>query len=182
PPSRFYLLNPLHPSGQDQTETSESGCISIGIGPVELPRYLNRPQIITRINENELELAEFNKWAEPLDENISSVLVENITGLLDCESFDIYPWKGAMRTDYRVAIDIIRFDGSLSGNASLMVRWSIFHSQGRDLLTTKRSTYSEPVTDQSFKALVIAQEKMLAALSTDIAKEIRSIARPKQHE
>ncbi|MBN2299441.1 MAG: membrane integrity-associated transporter subunit PqiC, partial [Deltaproteobacteria bacterium] len=148
PPSRFYLLSPLHSSGHMQAQLTEPGCISLGIGPVELPQYLNRPQIITRISENELDLADFDKWAEPLDENISRVLVENLIGLLDPDSFAIHPWKGSMHIDYRIALEIIRFDGSLSSSASLVARWSIFDHEGRNLLITKRVAYSEPVQQQ----------------------------------
>ena len=44
-PSRYYVLSPL--TGESKV-TSEESCVSVGIGPIKLPEYVNRPQIVTR--------------------------------------------------------------------------------------------------------------------------------------
>jgi uncharacterized lipoprotein YmbA len=175
PPSRFYILDSLPSSGQKKPNLTDPGYISLAIGPVEVSEYLNRPEIVTRISENELKLADFDKWAEPLEHNISRVLAENLTELLLTENFAIFPWGGSIPIDYRIALDILRFDGNLSGDATLVVRWSIFVQEGNKLLTTKKSTYTEPVPLQSFEDLVSAQEKLLVVFSGEIAEEIQSI-------
>jgi uncharacterized lipoprotein YmbA len=182
PPSKFYILDSLPSSGQKKLNFTDPGYISLAIWPVELSEYLNRPQIVTRISENELKLADFDKWAEPLEHNISRVLVENLTEQLHAEAFAIFPWGGSIPIDCRIAVDILRFDGNLSGEATLVVRWSIFVQEGKTLLMTKKSTYTEPVLLQSFEGLVSAQEKLLAVFSGEIAEEMKSVVHTSKHK
>ena len=59
--SNFYVLSPL-----PQSKLSGSESKTIGVFPVAMPDYLDRPQIVTRVSENEIKLDEFSRWAEPL--------------------------------------------------------------------------------------------------------------------
>src|SRR5664279_3044471 len=80
PSSKFYQLNP------GQNKTSVTGDVSldqsqvIAIGPVRIPDYLDRPQIVTRSGKNELKLSEFDRWAGSLESDVNRVLVEDISG------------------------------------------------------------------------------------------------------
>src|SRR6266540_6222252 len=80
-PSRFYILNTLPVSEMTPATAAERGPV-IGVGPITLPKYLDRPQIVTRASRNQLTLGEFDRWAESLQENFSSVLVENLALLI----------------------------------------------------------------------------------------------------
>ena len=72
-PSKFYLLSSLAKSDA-QTRNPESPVrLAVGVGPVEVPAYLDRPQIVTRLSLNTLRLAEFDKWAEPLKDTVSRI-------------------------------------------------------------------------------------------------------------
>jgi len=174
-PAQFYVLSPMVQTVMEESTKKYTPGFLLAIGPVEIPEYLDRPQIITRANEHELMLAEFNKWAEPLDENISRVLKENLTNLLYADAFTVHPWRGPRSTDYRLSLDIIRFDGSLSESVSLVARWSIFGDGGRNLLLQKTSSYTEPVASPDYEALVSAQSATLEELSREIADKIRTI-------
>ena len=175
-PAQFYVLSPLQTTVQEESLGKNTTGFMLGIGPVEIPEYLDRPQIVTRANGHELKLAEFNKWAEPLQDNISRVLSENLTSLLYADAFTVHPWRGSRSIDYRLSLDVIRFDGSLSETVSLVARWSIFGKGGRDLLMRKKSSYTEPVASPDYEALVTAQSAALTALSREIAHEIRLIS------
>ncbi len=82
PNSRFYLLEPLTGAPGPEGTVPLDRAISIGLGPVTLPEYLDRPQIVTRTDRNTVLLAEFDRWAEPLSGNVSRTLAENLTYLL----------------------------------------------------------------------------------------------------
>jgi len=141
-PTRFYVLSPLASSTSDSQVPKDEGCIAIGIGPVELPAYLDRPQIVTRVSENELSLSEFNKWAEPLKDNLTRVLVENLSTLICADAISIFPWKGPTPIDYQVEVTVIRMDGSVGGNASLVARWAIFREKDRKMLMMRQSRHT----------------------------------------
>jgi uncharacterized lipoprotein YmbA len=175
-PTRFYVLSPLTSSKAESQALKDEGCIAIGIGPVELPAYLDRPQIVTRVSENELNLAEFDKWAEPLKENFSRVLMENMSTLLCADAISIFPWKGSTPIDYQVEVTVIRMDGNVGGNATLVARWAIFKENDRKMLLTRQSSFSRLINSEGYKALVSAQSRAIADLSREIAEAIKKYA------
>ena len=76
-PSRFYILNTLTASETIPATAAARGPV-IGVGPITFPKYLDRPQIVTRASRHQLTLGEFDRWAEPLQDNVSRVLAENL--------------------------------------------------------------------------------------------------------
>jgi uncharacterized lipoprotein YmbA len=154
-------------------------CFAIGIGPVKIPEYLNQPAIVTRITQNEVRLDEFVKWAEPLENNISRALAENLSSLLCLRSIVIFPWGSQTPSDYRIDVHVIQMDGVLGENAFLDVSWSIADSADRKkpALVTKRSRYKEPTGGGDYGAFVSAQGRNLASLSRDIAEAILQSSR-----
>jgi len=175
-PTRFYVLSPLASTQAESQALKDEGCVAIGIGPVELPAYLDRPQIVTRVSENELNLAEFDKWAEPLKENFSRVLMENMSSLLCADAISIFPWKGPTPIDYQVEVTVIRMDANVGGNATLVARWAIFKENDRKMLLTRQSSFSRLINSEGYKALVSAQSRTIADLSREIAEAIKKYA------
>lgn len=175
-PTRFYVLSPLASSKAESQALKDEGSIALGVGPVELPAYLDRPQIVTRLSENELNLAEFDKWAEPLKDNFSRVLVENLSTLLCADAISIFPWKGPTPIDYQVEVTVIRMDGNVGGNASLVARWAIIRQNDRKMMLTRQSSFSRLLSSESYKALVSAQSQAIADLSREIAEAIKGYA------
>lgn len=174
--SKFYLLQPMSDTEtKSHLRTSKPGII-IGVGPVEFPDYLNRPQIVTRVGSNELRLSEFNRWAESLEENFSQVLAENLAKLLSTDSIFLYPWTGSAQIEYQVEVHVIRLDGVPSGEISLKVHWTLIDGDGNTILLMKRSNFIEPVSGQGYGELVAAKSRALASLSLEIAKDIRTIS------
>ena len=173
PPTKFFVLS-SSPDFEKTGNREGERCFAIGIGPVKLPEYLNQPEIVTRITQNELRLDEFAKWAEPLEDNISRALAENLSSLLCIRSIAIFPWRGGTPIDYRIDVHVIQMDGILGESASLDVTWSI--SDGTDRkkspLLTKRSTYKESTGGGDYGTFVSAQSRNLASLSREIAETI----------
>jgi hypothetical protein len=141
---------------------------------VRVSEYLNQPAIVTRINQNEVRVDEFAKWAEPLEDNVSRVLADNLRSLLCIRSIAVAPWRGQPLIDYRIDVNMIQMDGQLGENASLEVSWSIGDGADRKkpTLLTKRSTYKEPTGGADYTSFVSAQSRNVASLSRDIAEAI----------
>lgn len=171
-PSRFYLLHSVArgeiPAGQKASRND----ISVGIGPVNLPEYLDRPQIITRTSLNRLELAEFDRWAEPLSETFPRVLAENLGAMLGTDRVLVYPWPRSSRVDCQVEVQVNRFEGSPGGSACLSAWWTLYGENGKSVLASRQSELAEPVTSSSYEDLVAAQSRLLGSLSREIAAAI----------
>jgi len=108
----------------------------IGVGPIQLPEYLNRPQIVTRQSDYHMNISEFNRWAEPLNDSITHLLVMNLSNNL--QSNRVY-WMPRQDRNYpldiRIVIDIGRFDGKLGEEVLLESRWTIFNKKNQPVLT-----------------------------------------------
>ena len=167
--SKFYVLSPL-----PQSKLSEAGAKTIGVFPVAMPDYLDRPQIVTRVGENEIKLDEFNRWAEPLQENFYTVLVDNLSTLLNSVKVIKTAQNLGVPLALQVGVEVVQFDGVLGGDVVLIVKWGLFGEEGRKLLLAKRSSFREPTGAATYEALVAAESKAVAALSREIAEAIRA--------
>src|SRR5262249_24644430 len=71
PPTQFYLLPPL--TGAETAPAASAGGRdrTLGVGPVTVPPYLDRPQLVTRTSRAKLVLADLDQWAAPLPDTIA---------------------------------------------------------------------------------------------------------------
>ena len=100
PRVEFYTLNPLSDIQAQSNTPATDRKISIGVGPVEIPEILDRPQIVTRTGPNKLSIDEFHRWAGRLDEGFAGVLAENISLLLSTDQVAVYPWPADFKPNY----------------------------------------------------------------------------------
>jgi len=173
PPSKFYILSPV---ATDAAAQPASIAPAIGVGPVELPKYLDRPQIVVRSGANELLYNETHRWAETLLDNVTEVLAENLALLVPSDKVTVFPWGRATTIDYQVVAEISRFDADASGNVVLSAIWRLYREQNREVVTQKKTLFTEPVNGTDYTDIVAAQSRALASLSREIAGAIRAAA------
>lgn len=166
-PTRLYVLMPLTRVESAPQAPGIRG-VSIGVGPVELPQYVNRPQIVTGHNSSELQSAAVAQWAEPLPDGFTRVLVENLSLLLATDRVTLFPWKSFV-PEYQVVIEVTHFLGQTGGEVSLVALWSILKKNSTDALVSKKSSFREPTGSAEYEALAAAMSRTVAALSRDIA-------------
>jgi uncharacterized lipoprotein YmbA len=175
-PTRYYVLSPTPAAPGDAARTAVSSA-GIGVGPVQIPRYLDRVQIVTRGANDEVEISMYDRWAEPLESGIAQVLADNLAALVGSERIAVFPWRGGVARvlDYQVVVVVLRFDGSRGRQVTLDARWRLLSKDGKELLL-KRSTTHEPVTGEGYQPLVLGMNRALVTLAREIAAEIRSYA------
>ena len=171
--ARFYVLSPLAgiETGK-QLASAEAGNISISVSPVSLPKYLKKSQIVTRTGNNELHLAEFDRWAGKIEEDIGRVIAENLAHMLSTDKVLSYPAISAVDIDYTIEMDISRFEGSLGESVELIARWAIFDIQGKNVKSITSTRIREPVQGFDYADMVAAQSRALASLSRELADAI----------
>jgi uncharacterized protein len=171
-PTKFYVLNALAGSETAAPALTARPGIAVGVGPVKIPEYLDRLQIVTRSTMSSLQLAEFERWAEPLEKSIPRILAENLSALLGSDQIAIHPWPNALQVEYQLVVEVNRLDGTLRQNALLDARWTLLADKGKRVVVRKNSTVSEPVSGGSYEGLVMAQSRTLAQLAKEIANAI----------
>ena len=166
PPAQYYVL--AAPAGESAL-APRTGAL-IGLGPIGLPGYLDRPQIVTRSSENRLELAASRRWAEPFEESFKRALYEQLAALRPELRFLHYPWKASPPVTARIVLDVQRFDRGSDGAVTLLARWSV--ASGTEAAPAQRaSRISVPVAGKAddYDALVAAHGQAIALLAKDIA-------------
>ena len=171
PPTRFYILSPSPDLKGTEPKTGEA-CPTIGVGPVDVPAYLARPQMATTASENEIGYAPFDQWAQPLADNFSLVLAENVSKLVCNRWVYRFPWTGSDHPNYRVRVEVISMTGRLGKEAIVDVRWTVSDTGEKKVIRQERARYTEPVPDNDYSSLARAYSAALASLSKDIAKAL----------
>jgi uncharacterized lipoprotein YmbA len=177
-PSRHYILTPAEVTGTEQTAPAGP---SLGIGPVAFPAYLDRPEIVHRSGHNQLHFAGSDRWAEPLKTNFTRTLAENLSRLLPTDHIALHPWPRSAAIDYRVGVDVVRFDADAAGGVVLAAGWVIERTADGTIVDRRKTGYNEDADGLDYPALVAAQSRALERLSRDIAEAIRreaATARP----
>lgn len=185
-PSTFYVLS-YPQSGLDHgpTTTMRDG-LAVGIGPVELPQYLDRPQIVTRATANQLSIEEFDRWGGRLKENFASVLAEVLSAELDTDRITVHPWASAAPVEFQVIVNVMAFDTDTDGVSRLDARWSIVNVRRQEILVTARSTFRQQVTASQSEAsspdptdhdaVAAAMSRNVVDLGREVARHLRSLS------
>lgn len=173
--SRFYQLQPLVQGASGQQPAAAGQSIVVGVGPVSIPDYLDRPQIVTRTVGNELRLAESHRWAESLQDNVTRVITENLSHLLPADYVIALPWAGASRLKYQVTVKVVQFDGTAAGRVHLRADWSILDGTSGKVLLMRKSNIRVTAASPGYEPLVAAESQAIAEFSRQIATAFKTL-------
>ena len=139
--------------------------------------YLDRADIVTRVKDNQLKLDTGDRWAEPLPEMISRVLVRDLATRLGGSHVFMESGAIAAEPDAAVAVDVLAFHPDGDGRLRLVAQVAVEAAGASP--TTKVETFElsrplPPVSDTS--SLVDAMSGLLADLSDRIADLLRQRA------
>jgi uncharacterized lipoprotein YmbA len=176
-PTRFYMLDALGGTAAARPAAAPAEGALIAVAPVQVPEYLNRPQMVTRLSGPEYRLDEFSRWMEPLADNLTRVIIENLTVLLSGDGIAAVPTERFIAPDHTVEIRALRMHGERGGEVTAVFRWTLL---GRDdaLLSTKQAAYRQSAGGNTYAGLAAAHTRIAEALSRDIAADIRRVAVP----
>lgn len=175
PPTKFYLLSPVPASESGKETTAVPNPTTIRVDGVLIPGYLDRPEIVTRINENEIHLADLNQWGEPLRDNFTCVLAANLSRLLPLNRYAVFPFKSPGSVDYQVSVEILRMDGKLGGEVLLTAQWSVLTGENNQMLANRKSHLKASEGSNDYGSLVAVESRLLETLSREIAQSILAL-------
>lgn len=165
----FYTLEPV-----TRVETAAVTAVpAVSVGPVTLPEVVDRPQLVVRVAANRVEILESHRWAEPLKSEIPRLIAENLRSLLGSSRVSSHLQHAGHEADYRVLVDIQRFESSPGEAVTVEAVWSLRRATG-GTLKTGRSLVREPVEAIGYDPLVAAYGRALLAVSRDLAVAIRA--------
>jgi len=175
PVPRQYMPHSLAAQETNKFDYPSKGII--GIGPVRIPEYLNRPQMVIREKNNLYTFSQFDRWAEPLDTVILRLLDDGVSTMLVNADTVKFSWSILVPVKYQVTVDVIQMESELDGDLRLSARWNIFDLESKSLIFTKRSEIVTPITPHDYFGMSNALSSTVQALSAEVAGELSGIAK-----
>lgn len=177
PAIKFYVLNP---TSEAVNTNNRSNQLHVEIKTVRLPQYLERPQIVTRSGTNQILLSETSQWGGNLRKNMTRTLAINLSHMLATPNIAITPYRGVAQPDFRVEVEVIKFEKGSDNMVYLHAQWRVSASKNTRILVTQISDlHSEPLNSQeNYEETVESMAKLYAQLSQLIASKILELANP----
>ena len=145
---------------------------AILINDVRVPDLVFRPQIVLKSKKmEEINISEFNRWAEPVPNMIKQTLLDNLTKQLPNAFIKPNNYDVSGQYNYVLLVEVNHFIGQLKNNAQLDVWWTIKNANG-NIVARKRFSDLTPIGD-SYQSYVEGQSHLVEKLSTEIAKTIK---------
>lgn len=161
----FYLL-----SADGRSASAGSGSSKlIGLGPVSLPDYIDRAELVFQSDTNRFQVPPDQRWAGDLRENVSDVLATNLGRRLSRSRVQSYPWDSTSGLNYSVPVTIRQFHAVSGGDAILDVRWEIREGINGKVLSRGSRLFTEGLAEQGYDGVVAAESRLLAQLADAIA-------------
>jgi uncharacterized protein len=177
PPTQFYLMPSLIAPDTALPASADRRDLTLGVGPVTVPPYLDRLQIVTRTSRAKLSLADFDQWAAPLQDTIPRVLAENLSLLLPTDRVLLQPWPRGINPDYQITVEVLQFERGPGGQVVLVARWSLLDRDAKELVL-RTSHISQAAGGADYEATVTAMGRTLEVLAQDMATTLRSMPQP----
>ncbi|HLS98624.1 MAG: PqiC family protein [Porticoccaceae bacterium] len=173
PAPDYYLLIARSESGQPTLAGK-----TLGIGPVRVAPFLDRPQIVTHGADGSLTLAEGHRWAEPLDRGIQRVMEQNLSALTGATTRN-FPWTRATIPDFALRLDVLELNRD-GGDAVLEASWVIEDLAASRVLAGGRERLIQPIDDPAATpgSLAVAYSALLDSLARTLALALDRSAGP----
>jgi len=147
----------------------------IGVGPVKIPEYLDRPQMVTVNKAKMLQFAQFDRWGESLDLGLARLVREDLSVMLPKAKLTLYPWNPSMALKYQVVVEVVQLDSELDGDMFFAVQWTVIDVPNSKTVLIKRSEYREAIIPQNYLGLAKTLSTACSTLSTQIAQALGSL-------
>jgi uncharacterized lipoprotein YmbA len=174
-PSRYYMLKSITDSTIEEPRHEQKAKVHIGVGPITVPKYLDRYPIVKRSAGSEVIIDDLYRWAEPLADNMTRVMASNLSHLLGVEDVSVYPWQNPDKIDYQVAVDVQRFDADMNNNVVLNAHWTINGKACKHALYEQQTSIREKADNGDYATLVSTESKAIEKLSQEIADELKKM-------
>ncbi|MDO8430950.1 MAG: PqiC family protein [Candidatus Binatus sp.] len=174
-PPKFYVLTPASAAPAPPSSPGSSGGLTLGLGPVKLPAYLDRNEVVIRAAENRLEFSKNDRWGESLEKNFARVLARDLAAHLGTQQIVVFPWYATTLIDLQVQVEVYRFETDVQGSAQLSAKWTIRNGDGSKILYTAESNFSQPSKPGDTTEAVAALSRDTGDLSREIANMVQQV-------
>jgi uncharacterized lipoprotein YmbA len=172
PQARFYHLTPVD-NACIACDAKAYAPATISIGPVTIPDRIDRSQIVTLAADSEVDIAQFDRWAGSINDEIVRTMTINISKLLPVMNVVPYDMEKWVSPDYQIRVDILGLDITPGKAVLLTVNYSVTDKTRKTLLL-KSASITEP-TGNTYPEMVQSQSRVFGTLSSQIAQAFLTV-------
>jgi len=179
PEVRHFTLG----ASPDPAPAASGDGLAVYVTAPRLPRYLERPQMVRRLDGGEIDIDERHRWAGGLEANVLRALGDALARRLGSDRVVVHPERPRRPVDRRVAIDF-RELSARSGRLELRARWVWEEEGGRQgeagdgpeppAARTGHVSLDREVDGSSPEALVRAHDAALRALADELVRQLEA--------
>lgn len=175
PQTRFYrLMHPHELSVGEPVSSAEEQVV--GVGPIIVPAYLDRPQIVSSAGGHEIQLAESHQWVQPLRDAVEWFLVEDLRRRVTGGRVVAHPWRRSEQVERQVEIELIRFEGRPGGECLVQARWLIRRTGGD--VSQQLTEIREPSAGNDWEGVVSGLSRALERLGEEVSARLNASSAP----
>jgi len=147
----------------------------IGIGPIDVPVYLQRPEIVARGADGRLQMRAGDRWGESLQAGFGRALANDLARLVPSAQIFREPFPTPSDPAFAVSVQVQRFEPVVDGAVELDAHWMVRDGAQRPHAapTLRLESIREPISNATTEARVAAMSRAIAQLAARIATEIR---------
>ncbi|PMS11649.1 membrane integrity-associated transporter subunit PqiC [Trinickia caryophylli] len=182
PPTRYYALEAIGP--RVPPAAAPGGAMPaapVQLTAVHIPAMLDRPEVVTRVAPNRLDVADDDRWAAPLAQMMRSVLAQDLLGRLPSGSF-VLPDAPVPAGTHSLVVTVLALDADSNGRLSLQAGWSLSapHATPSSSSSPHAVTLTAQGTGGGANDQAAALSRILAALADDIASALAREGAPRR--
>ncbi len=165
-PPRFHSLMP--PTAGVRPAAAAAALPAWQLLPVSVPPQVDQPQFVVRLADDTLALLEQERWIAPLADEARAALSEHMAVTLGTPGAT----PAAGRKDWRIAVDVQRFD-STPGRSTIIAVWSVQAGSAAPVLRC-RGMYEQGV-GAGVPALAAGHRQALQRLGAALASALTAL-------
>lgn len=170
-PQYFTLSTPAGASAAPLAARPQLGLV---LGPVDLPRYLDRAELVTRSGAHGLRVWNFVRWGGSLRTDVQRVVADDLSRLLGTARIAVYPAEARFPVDYRILLELLEFGSAPGHPVALRARWTMAGGDGR-AVAVGATQVEQPPASASWEDYVAAHGAALAVLTQELAERIAGL-------
>lgn len=163
-PELYYRLS------ADGPPPEKGSGFALGVGPVSLPDYIDRGELVFQSTDTRFEIPYEQRWAGSLRDTTTRAIGINLARRLGTGNFHIYPWTPGTPLDYVVRVDMRQFHARSGGDAILEAAWTVEDGKTGRVLVRRGGNFVEPVSRDGYDGIVAAESALLSQFSAAVAE------------
>jgi uncharacterized lipoprotein YmbA len=176
--SHYFVLSS---EGSAAVQPGARTDIWLGLGPVKIPGYLDTQNIVRSDAGGSIHYVRNAFWAESLGDSFTRALLYRTGRRIGTGHVTQFPWYASTRVDWKVPVDVLRFEATSDGRVVLVARWTVQRAKDGAVVAGAESVLEEPAGDDP--ALVVdALSRCVDRLAAAIAEAVVRAAPPARRE